>query len=632
VKSKKMNRGVYPPISDYAYIADCHSSALVSRSGSIDWCCMPRIDSGSCFGRILDWNRGGYCQISPAHPYETSRRYLEDTLILETTFRNGNGAARLLDFFTMRKGGQHHPHQQMLRIVEGLDGEIRFEFDITPRFDYGAIRPWIRRKDKGSYIAIGGHYGLLISFNFRLDMKYRHRILGSCAVKQGKRVHLSILYRKPEDLDEGLVSAPDIEELDLRLDETLQWWRAWTSKGKIESPYAGYARRSAIVLKGLTNAPTGAIAAAATTSLPEIAGGQRNWDYRFSWIRDSTFTVRSLGKLGYVREADGFRRFVERTAAGSAEEVQILFGVGGERRLKEIEIMELEGYGGSRPVRVGNAAESQIQLDVYGELLELARTWYDWGNVPDDDYWEFLVELVNAAADRWKDPDHGIWEIRGRLRHYVHSKAMCWLALDCGIKLAEELSLSGPVDRWKKTRREILGTIEKRGYDRDRGVFIQAFDRPKMDASLLLLPIMGFVEYRDERMIRTTDAVREDLEEAGLLRRYAAEDDGMEGREGVFLAASFWLAECLARQGRLDDAHSVFKRAVSTGNDLDLFSEEYGPEAKEMLGNFPQGLTHLSLITATVALKDMDEMLQMGSDRRPSTTKFQAPGAPGTSG
>ena len=600
-----MNEKSYPPIGDYAYIADCHSSALVSRSGSIDWCCMPRIDSGSCFGRILDWEKGGYCRISPARPHEISRTYLENTLILETTFREENGEARLLDFFTMRKGGEHLPHQQILRIVEGIKGKIAFEIDIVPRFDYGSIRPWIRRQDDHSYIMIGGHDGLLVSYDSSLEMEDRHRLMGSFTVEPGERRHLSILYRKPEDLDEGLVSTPRIEELDDRLDETLQWWQSWVGKGKIETPYASYARRSAIVLKGLTNAPTGAIAAAATTSLPESAGGKRNWDYRFTWIRDSTFTVQSLGKLGYVREADGFRRFVERTAAGSAEEIQILFGVGGERRLKEIEIDELEGYGGARPVRVGNAAESQIQLDVYGELLELARRWHEWGNEPDDDYWEFLVELVNQAALRWKDPDQGIWEMRGKPRHFVHSKAMCWVALNCGIQLAETLDRDGPVNRWKKARKEVLDAIEERGYDRDRGIFIQAFDSPEMDASLLLLPMMGFVDYRDERMIRTTDAVQKELGEAGLLRRYAAMDDGMDGKEGVFLAASFWLAECLARQGRSEEAHKVFKRAISTGNDLHLFSEEYDPKAREMLGNFPQGLTHLSLISATVAFKDM---------------------------
>ncbi len=602
------DKDAYPPIADYAYIADCHSAALISRSGSMDWCCMPRIDSGSCFGRILDWKNGGYCQISPDAPCDVSRSYLKDTLVLETTFRREDGEARLLDLFTMRKGGEHHPHQQILRIIEGIKGRMEFKVDMDPRFDYGAVRPWIRQRKDHSYILIGGPYGLFVSFDFRLEMKHRHRLTGSCAVEAGDRRHLSILYRKPEDLDEDLVSPPDIEELDRRLDETLTWWRNWTSKGDMsEMPYKTHARRSAIVLKGLTNAPTGAIAAAATTSLPEAPGGGRNWDYRFSWIRDSTFTVQALGQLGYESEADGFRRFVERSAAGSAKEIQILFGVGGERRLKETEIEDLEGYGGAGPVRVGNAAEGQIQLDVYGELLELSRRWYERGNTPDDDYWEFLVELVDAVTKKWRDPDQGIWEMRGEPRHFVHSKAMCWVAMDCGIKLARALDRKAPVDQWEKTRADILKAVEENGYDSRRGVFVQAFDRPEMDASLLLLPIMGFVDHKDERMIRTTDAVREDLEEAGLLRRYAPSDDGLAGKEGVFLAASFWLAECLARQGRLAEAHTVFQKALSTGNDLYLFSEEYDTDTEEMLGNFPQALTHLSLITAIVAFKDMEE-------------------------
>ncbi len=596
----------YPAIGDYAYIADCHSSALISRMGSIDWCCMPRIDSPSCFGRILDWKKGGYCRIRPAGPHKTIRAYLEDTLILETVFRHEAGEGRLLDFFPMRKGGEHSPHRQILRIMEGIEGKTAFEIRIEPRFDYGAIKPWIRRRDDHSHILIGGHDGLLISSDVQLDMKHRHGLEGSCTVKAGERRHLSILYRKPEDLDEGLVSPPPIRELDRRLTETIDWWRNWISKGEIYPLYEAHARRSAIVLKGLTNAPTGAIAAAPTTSLPEVPGGRRNWDYRFTWIRDSTFTVQSLGKLGFLGEADGFRRFVERTAAGSAEEIQILFGVGGERRLKEIEIGELEGYRGARPVRIGNEAETQVQLDVYGELLELARRWYEWGNHPDDDYWEFLVELVNVTAHRWHDPDQGIWEMRGRPRHFVHSKAMCWVAMDCGIKLAEALHRKAPVKRWRGVRQEISKTVEDKGYDRDRGVFIQAFDRPQMDASLLLLPIMGFVEHGDERMVRTTDAVRQELEVDGLLRRYAPMDDEMEGEEGVFLAASFWLAECLARQGRTTEAHKVFKRALSTGNDLNLFSEEYDPKTGELLGNFPQGLTHLSLIAAIVAFKDTE--------------------------
>ena len=547
------NEGAYPPIADYGFIADCHSSALVSKDGSIDWCCLPRIDSSSCFGRLLDLTRGGYCRIRPAGRYTVSRRYLPNTLVLETLFKGRDAEARLLDCLTMRESGEHNPHRQILRILEGLKGEMTFIVEVAPVFDYGKVKPWIRRR-RDHYIAIGGSSGLLISGDFPLEMKHRHHLACSWDSESGKQAHLSIIWRPPEDLDEGLVAPPDIPELDRRLDETIQWWERWSGRAKLRGKYAESSKRSAIILKGLTYAPTGAIAAAATTSLPEWIGGPRNWDYRFSWIRDSYFTVRSLFELGHVKEADGFRRFVERAAACSADEIQVFFGLGGERRLFENQIETLEGYRKSRPVRIGNAAETQTQLDVYGELLGLAWIWHTQEQSPDDDYWEFLLHLVNGAAKNWTRPDQGIWEIRGTPRHFVQSKAMCWSALDRGIQLAEDLQRNAPVDAWKKERDKIRQAIERRGYDKQRGVFVQAFDHPIMDAALLLLPTTGFVSCRDDRMIRTTDAVRRALEEDGLLRRYASDGDGIEGPEGVFCACSFWLAECLARQGRVESS------------------------------------------------------------------------------
>jgi GH15 family glucan-1,4-alpha-glucosidase len=603
-----MNIEKYPAIADYAYIADCHSAALISKSGSIDWCCMPRIDSASCFGRLIGWDQGGFCQLAPIKDYTVSRRYLDHTLILETTFRIDDGSeARLTDCFTMRERGEHHPYQQILRVVEGVKGSVDFAIDIVPRFDYGRFKPWIRRLGDDHFIVIGGSDGLLISGDVDCGMKHRHDLEGTCTIKEGQRKYLSIVYRRSEELDDGLVDVPAIEELGRRLEETTQWWSRWAEKGKIAGPYAEYMWRSAIVLKGLTHAPTGAIAAAATTSLPEAPGGSRNWDYRYTWIRDSCFTVRSLAELGFHSESDGFRRFVERSAAGSAEELQILFGVGGERRLTEMNLKGLEGYRGARPVRIGNDAEMQRQLDVYGELLDLAWRWHTLGHSPDDDYWEFITELVNAAAKLWDQPDQGIWEIRSKARHFVQSKVMCWAAVDCGIRLAEDLGRDGPLDKWKKVRDEIRRAVEEKGYDSERGVFIQAFGHKKMDAALLLLPTVGFVDYRDERMIRTTDAVWQDLGENNFLRRYTVDDDELAGEEGAFLACSFWLVECLAYQDRFDEAHEVFKQVIKAGSDLYLFSEEYDTKSLEMLGNFPQGLTHLSLIAATVALAAAEE-------------------------
>ncbi|MGB6065666.1 MAG: glycoside hydrolase family 15 protein [Desulfomonilaceae bacterium] len=601
-----MSTNSYPPIADYGFIADSHSCALVSRSASIDWCCMPRMDSASCFGRILDWENGGYCQIVPREKYRATRRYLDSTLILETVFSTEKGEARVIDCFTMRVGGEHDPHQQILRVIEGIEGAVELKLDIEPRFDYGAVKPWIRMDKRGHFLAIGGSHGLVISGNVDIGMKHRHNLEGTFTAEKGARAHLSILFRQPEDIDEGLVEVSDPEELDGRLEETIAWWHAWCDKGRFRDRYAHQTKRSAMVLKGLTNAPTGAIAAAATTSLPEWPAGCRNWDYRFSWIRDSCFTVNSLAQLGYIKEANGVRRFIERSAAGSADQIQTVFGLGGERWLPENEIAVLEGYRGAKPVRAGNEASSQRQLDAYGELLDLAYRWHNQGESPDDDYWEFLVELVCAAAESWKRPDRSIWELRGEPRHFVYSKVMCWAAIDRGIKLAEDIGREAPLDLWKKSRDEVRLAVETRGYDSSRGVFVQAFDHTVTDASLLLLPTVDFVDFKDERMIRTTDAVREELEEGGLLRRYASFDDGLPGSEGVFLPCSFWLAECLARQGRLDEAHNVFCRALGTGNDLGLFSEEYDTESDEMLGNFPQALTHLSLISAAVALAEME--------------------------
>jgi GH15 family glucan-1,4-alpha-glucosidase len=591
----------YPEIADYGYIADCHSAALVSQTGSIDWCCLPRYDSASCFGRLLDWRKGGFCRIRPAGAYRVSRRYLSETLVLETQFETEDGRVRLLDCMTARQGGEHHPHRQLLRVLEGLEGRVPMTVEVAPVFDYGTVQPWLQKR-QNHFIALGSSNGLLISSDPALEMKHRHRLGGEWAIEEGRRMHLSILWRRPENLDEGLIEPPDIDELDRRLEETIDWWRRWTGQGLVRGEFADDMRRSAIILKGLTHAPTGAIAAAATASLPESIGGTRNWDYRYSWIRDSYFTVRSLVQLGYVDEADGFRRFVERTAAGSADEVQVLFGLGGERRLFERTLEGIEGYRGSRPVRIGNAAENQLQLDVYGELLGLAWIWHQQGRSPDDDYWEFLVSLVNRAAREWIYPDQGIWEMRGRPRHFVHSKAMCWSALDRGIRLAQDTGRNAPLEAWRTERRKIRQAIEERGYDEQRGVFTQAFNIPGMDAALLLLPTTGFVDYKDQRMRRTADAIREALEEDGLLRRYAHGSDGIQDREESFCCCSFWLAECLAHQGRLAEARRVFERALGVGNDLGIYAEAFDPRSGRMLGNFPQGLTHLSLIAAAVAI------------------------------
>ena len=591
----------YPSIGDYGFIGDCHCTALVSRSGSIDWCCMPRFDSDSCFGRLLGWDDAGYCSIGPLADARSERRYIGDSLVLETTFAVDGGSFRVIDLFAMHAGGRELPHRQLIRIIEGIEGPVDVRLEIVPRFDYGQLRPWMRYVEEDVYTAIGSNDGLLIWSDLDLRRMNEHDLEAEVSVTPGRRWRLSIQFAPPERLDVYPRHVPTPEECDERLQETLSWWEKWAARIHLDGSGRSGARRSAIVLKGLAYAPTGAIVAAATTSLPEAPGGERNWDYRYSWVRDSVFTVSSLNELGATMEADFFRRFIERSAAGNADDLQIMYRVDGDRRLPEFELPHLEGYRGARPVRIGNRAADQVQHDVYGELLELAWRWHERGRTPREDYWRFLSHLVDAAATRWTEPDRGIWEVRGDPQHFVHSKVMCWVALDRGLRLAEATGLDAPSSQWAEQRDAIRAAVETRGYDDGRGVFQRAFDGDEVDASLLLLPAVGFVDYTDPRMVRTVAAVRAELEEGGLIARYRT-PDGLAGNEGVFLACTFWLAECLAYQGRQDEALEVFERAASTANDLGLFAEEYLIQSREMTGNFPQGLTHLAHIEALVAL------------------------------
>jgi GH15 family glucan-1,4-alpha-glucosidase len=595
----------YPPIGDYAFLGDCHTGALVSSRGSVDWLCLPRLDDGGYFGRLLDRGRGGWCAITPADPAARSRRrYLDGTMVLETEMTTPAGRVRVTDCLTMRPGGARRPYRQLLRVVDGLQGAVDLRVEVVPRFDYGQVRPWIRRSGR-TWQALGGDDGLVIEGDMPLAAAGPHDLRADVRVHAGQRLRLSLRHVRPEVLDGAGTRPTAPEELDRRLVQTVAWWRGWSSRAGRLGPDPAAAVRSAMVLKALTQATTGAIAAAATTSLPEAPGGPRNWDYRASWVRDSVFALRSLAELGYTAEADGFRRFIQRSAAGSAEELQIMYGLGGERRLQEVTLDGLEGYGGARPVRIGNAAARQHQHDVYGELLDLAWSWHRQGHSPNADDWRFLVGLVDTAAERRRTPDHGIWELRGRPRHLVHSKVMCWVALDRGLRLAADLGFPAPVARWTAAREEIRAEVERRGYDPGRGVFTQAFDRPELDAALLLLPSVGFVAWDDPRMRRTVEELRRELEVGGLLLRYRT-PDGLDGAEGAFVACTFWLAECLARQGRGAEARAAFAAASATANDLGLFAEEFDPATGMLLGNYPQALTHLSHIAAAVALAQTD--------------------------
>ena len=599
----------YPSIGDYALIGDCHTAALVSREASIEWCCLPRFDSGSTFGRMLDRERGGHCSITPteAGPWDYARRYLGETLLLETTLQGPGGEARVLDCFAIREeGARGTAHRQIVRVIEGSRGAVELEIKVAPRFDYGQVRPWIRRHGHRLHSAIGGNDALLIWSEQELHEDPGHELVGRVTVGAGDRVRLSLAYCPPELVDVENDHEPDAQSLDEAIERTRQWWEGWTEGLHLGTRDESGARRSAIALKALTHAPTGAVVAAATTSLPEVPGGERNWDYRYAWVRDASFSSRAFAELGAVKEADEFRAFIMRSAAGHAEDLQVLYGPGGERRITAQTLDNLEGYRGSKPARAGNDATTQLQFDAYGELVNLTWRWHRRGHSPGDDDWRFLVSLINHAAARWREPDYGLWEWPGDPDHFVHSKVMCWAALDRGIRLADECMRRAPTRRWKRARDDLRNAIDRRGYDRERGIYVQAFDRPELDAALLLLPTVEFVAWDDERMVRTVAAIREELHAGdGLLYRYTR-DDGLSGREGAFLCCSFWLVENLARAGDLRDARGLFDKAIAKANDVGLFSEEVDPTTGELLGNFPQGLTHLAHIDAAVALAEAE--------------------------
>jgi GH15 family glucan-1,4-alpha-glucosidase len=600
------------PIADYGLLSDCHTAALVSSGGAVDWFCAPRFDSDSVFGRLLDEERGGHWTIAPTTAAETRRDYLDGTLVLETTFATREGEVRLLDCLLMPPPPRRDHRRRLLRTVEGIRGSVELEMRFAPRFHYGEVDSWLRRHESGAHSATGGGCSLLLWSPATIERAQdAPELYAAFTVRQGDRIPFLMTSLPPEELEAGHWEAPGVEGVERALDETLDWWRRWLERLSVAGSGAAGLTRSALVLKALAYEPTGAMVAAPTTSLPETPGGRRNWDYRYSWIRDSVLASRSLASVGCEDEADAFRRFVERAAVGNAADLQIAYGVGGEHVRAERELEHLSGYGGARPVRVGNDGASQMQLDACAELVVQSWDWHERGHPPDDDYWRFLTTLVDSVVERWTMPDAGIWEWRGERRHFVHSKVMCWAALDRALHLADESSREVPEADWRSAREEIREAVEHEGYDEDRGVFVQAFGSTDLDAALLRLPVLGFVDYRDERMVRTTDAIADDLAcgEGGLLRRYAA-DDSLDGNEGAFLACSFWLAEVLAGQGRHERARAVFDEAVAAASPLGLFSEELDSETGEPIGNFPQALTHLSHIEAGLALSELEEFAQ----------------------
>src|SRR4051795_2155674 len=587
--------GEVTSISDYALLSDCHGAALVAPDGAVEWCCLPRFDTGALFARMLDPD-GGACTVQVVDGAVDTRCYVEDTLVLESILRSEAGEARLYDFMPFDDPiDPARDHRALVRIVEGVRGTLTVRFTVAPRFDYGEVTPWLRHHGRGVFAAIGGDDGLLCACDpgFEPD---DGELRAELTVRQGDRARLLLAFRRPEEVEDP-PEPPDLGRLDAALDRTVAAWRKWASG----SP-AG-TRRSAIVLKALTYAPTGAMVAAATTSLPEARSGEerRTWDYRYTWIRDAVLATHCLTELGHDEEANAFRRFIERSAAGRADDLRVFYGVGGERRLAEQTVDHLRGWDGARPVRVGNAASSQLQLDAYGHLVQQSFNWAQLGHPPDDDYWRFLLELIDAAAECWSEPDRGLWEWRGEPRHFVHSKVLCWVALDRGLALAETSLRKAPERRWKQAREEIREAVLDKGFDARRGTFVQAFGEQPLDAAVLRLPAYGFIAYDDERMVSTVEVIRSELDDGGLIRRYDA-DDGMP-REGAFIACTFWLAQCLAGMGRADEAQAAFDRALRTASALGLFPEEADGETGEALGNFPQAFTHLAHIEASLALK-----------------------------
>lgn len=592
-----------PPIADYALIADGHSVALVSKGGSVDWCCFTSIERESCFGRILDARRGGHCSIAPVGDHEVERRYLEGTLVLETTFRTAEGEARVTDFFAPRAEGSEDPNDHLIRLVDGIRGSVDLRVEVQPRFAYGRVRPWIRQHGEGFFTAIGGDLGLVIVTEVGMERRDVHDLEARFRIEQGQRRRLGIHSVAARALYPDRPDPYPAQDLDRRLEEAVRWWRDWAKQGKRRLERRDHVERSALVIKGLTHEPSGAIAAAATTSLPEQIGAHKNWDYRFSWIRDSAIAVKVMGDLGYHDISKGFRFFIERTTAGSAEEIQPLYGVRGTELLTETTMHQLGGYRGSKPVRIGNRAEAQLQTDVYGELLEVAWAAAQFGQEPDPEYWHLLRSTVDQVARTWEKADRGIWEERGPLgRNFTHSRVMCWVAVDRALELWDKYGRDdAPLEDWRELASTIRHVVEERGYDRDRGVFVRTLGGTDMDAALLLLPRVGFVTFEDERMVRTVKEIRRKLEASyGLLYRH----EEAIGTEGAFVACSFWLIECLVGQGEREEAERIYDRVLQVAaNDLGLMAEQVDPVSGELLGNFPQGLSHYSHISAAMALE-----------------------------
>ncbi len=585
-------------IEDYGLIGDLQTAALVSRDATIDWLCFPRFDSGACFAALLGDEENGCWAMRPVDGWRSlSRRYWHDTLVLETVFETDDGLVRVIDFMPPRGEAP-----DVVRIVEALRGTVRMRSELVIRFDYGSIVPWVRRVDHAR-VAIAGPDALC----FRTPVPVRGenmRTVGEFDVAEGERVPFVLTwYRSHED-------PPRAIDAEHALRDTEEYWRDWAAQCEHMHEWHEDVHRSLLTLKALTYAPTGGIVAAPTTSLPERIGGPRNWDYRFCWLRDATLMLLAMLHAGYTDEARRWRTWLLRAVAGDPADLQIMYGVAGERRLMEWEADWLPGYRHSSPVRIGNAASDQLQLDVYGEVIDTLFQGREHGLEPLTEAWSLVVKMLEWLETGWRKPDEGIWEVRGPRRHFTHSKVMAWVAFDRGIKLVEVFEREGPVARWRELRAEIHDEVCRNGFDAERGSFVQSYGRKELDASVLLIPLVGFLPPDDPRVVGTLAAIERELTRDGFVERYESAEteaevgavDGIEGPEGVFLPCSFWLVDNLFLQGREDEARALFERLLALRNDLGLISEEYDPVNGCMLGNFPQAFTHLALVNSAFAL------------------------------
>ena len=591
-------------IEDYALIGDCETAALVGRDGSIDWLCWPRFDSPACFAALLGRPEHGRWALHPTSAvWRSARRYRDHSLILETRFETDDGSVTLVDFMPPRGH-----NSDVVRLVRGESGRVGMSMELVLRFDYGSVVPWVSRLADGTWRAIAGPDMAVLHTPVKMTGK-DFTTIAQFDVSAGETVPFVLTY--------GASHKPLPRPIDpiesLRATET--FWRDWAARAAADGEWSDAVQRSLMVLKALTYAPTGGIVAAPTTSLPEQVGGGRNWDYRYCWLRDATLTLLALINAGYHEEARAWRDWLLRAAAGSPRQLQIMYGLLGERQLREWEVDWLPGYEGSKPVRVGNAAHNQLQLDVFGEVMDALHQARHGGITRDMSEWPFQRALLHHLAGIWMEPDEGMWEVRGPRRHFTFSKVMAWVAFDRAVKSTELFGLEGPVDKWRAIQKQIHAEVCERGFDSRRGCFVQAYDSKQLDASLLLLPSTGFLPASDARVKNTIEAIERELLCDGFVMRYDTREtqDGLPPGEGVFIACSFWLADAYVLLGRIDEARSLFERLLSLRNDVGLLSEEYDTRLRRQVGNFPQAFSHVGLINTAHNLSRVEKPVHQRS-------------------